>query len=135
MKESNLHIVIAAKETPRTEALKVRLIEKFSGVTIDVSVKDYSNIGASRHSTLICLIDLPGFEEPSYLIIERIKKELPLAKIITMHLYRSAELVNPLYRHGIHGYLFCEPSRKELFDAVTTVAAGKIFRPDFLTYP
>lgn len=134
MIESDLHIIIVGKETPRTEALKLRLSTKFLNSTIDVSIKNYSADG-SGDPTLICLIDLPGFDVPSYVIIEQIKQKLPLAKIITLHLYRTAELINPLYEQGIHGYLFCEPTRNELFDAVTTVANGKIYRPQFLTYP
>lgn len=81
---------------------------------------------------LLLLVDLMGVEKSYKQIILPIRQQDSAIRIIVLHLYRSFALVNPLLDMGIHGYVFYEPSRKELINAIETVTSGKKYLPDYL---
>lgn len=138
MKETGLHIIIIAEATPRAKTIRKLLTESFEKITLDIiSSNDLdSELNSDNQQvSLLCLVDLMSSEESSFTLIGRIKEQLPPAKIIAMHIYRSDFLIEPLYKQGIHGYLFSEPSRNELLEAVNTVIKGKNYRPSFLRSP
>jgi len=53
-------------------------------------------------------------------------------KLIVLHMYQSPALINPLFKMGINGYIFYEPSRRELVNAIHKVTAGEIYKPEYL---
>lgn len=79
----------------------------------------------------IFLVDLMSINEPASQIINTLKALNNQAKIIALHIYRSSFLVRPLFRLGINGYVYYEPSRKDLLSAIEQVAAGKNYIPLF----
>lgn len=134
MEETELHILIVADATPRATIIRHLLEEKFPGAELDIArTKDLSE-DYSRKNSLVCILDLMSSAEPSLEAIKRIKNKLPRARIIGMHIYRSSALITPLYEYGIHGYVFCEPTRQELSLAVDIVLKGEIFYPDFFSH-
>jgi len=80
----------------------------------------------------IFIIDFIGLNVSAKLLIDILKKTNQNAKLIALHLYRSAFLVKPLFEMGIDGYVYYEPTREELITAVNSVMDDKNYTPTFL---
>lgn len=133
MCQSPLHIVFVADQTPRAKIFRQMVDNLLDSETTfeTINGKTLQEVGLPAKRT-ICLLDLLNSEDSSFAVIDDIKKHAPGAAIIALHIYRSEQLISPLYEYGINGYIYSEPSRDELIKAIKTVAAGEIYRPDFL---
>jgi DNA-binding NarL/FixJ family response regulator len=80
----------------------------------------------------IFIIDFIGLNVSAKLLIDKLKKTNKNAKLIALHLYRSASLVKPLFDMGIDGYVYYEPTRAELIAAVNSVKDDNNYMPTFL---
>ncbi|MEX0648226.1 MAG: hypothetical protein WEA56_04155 [Balneolaceae bacterium] len=133
MNDAEIHILIIAEKTPRARIIKKHIEENFLQARVDIQGNEDFRIDNNAEN-LVCIADLVSVQESSFRIIERIKKKLSHAKIIAMHIYRSAALIEPLYDFGIDGYLYSEPSREELSRAIMAVSGGEKYRPHFFSY-
>lgn len=80
----------------------------------------------------IFLLDLMGCQQPFQQIIKNLKSELNNPKIIALHIYRTKSLVAPILNEGIDGYLYYEPSRAELSEALKNILNGNTYTPCFV---
>lgn len=130
---ASLHIIIIADQTPRAKTILQILRNSLgSGVTFETLNKKELQEMNLKHHNVVCLVDLLSGDDSSFNMIESIKKILPHAGIIALHIYRSKQLIEPLYERGIDGYVFSEPSRNELTRAIEIVASGQVYRPSFM---
>ena len=90
-------------------------------------VKTHQTYGAKP----IFLVDLMGCHQPSQQIIKTLKNELKDVKIIALHMYRDKLLIAPILNEGVDGYLYYEPSRLELAEALKSVQNGKSYFPTY----
>lgn len=128
----NLHfsIAIISDQKPRTEVLS-RIIESNFEKISDIPVINTDNLNSihSMNQPLVLLIDLMGTSKSSKEIILPLRKKDSEIKMIALHMYQSPKLIDPLYTMGVNGYVFYEPSREELVDAIQKVTNGETYRP------
>ena len=84
------------------------------------------------HQTNVCIIDLMSSENTARATLAGIREAVPNAGLIAMHIYTTAELVQPLIDQGADGYLTYDPSRNELIDSIRVVADGKRYLPAYI---
>lgn len=127
------HIAIISDQAPRTEVLS-KIIENNFAQIADVPVIDTNNLKAIKgiQKPLVLLIDLMGTNKSSKEIVLPVRKLDSEIKIIALHMYQSPKLIDPLFNMGINGYIFYEPSRKELVDAIQKVTGGETYKPGYL---
>ena len=134
--DSNTHnISIISDQKVRARIIQ-NLIKKGIDPTVTVTVvgsEDY-NIKYGEFDKHLILVDLISIEKPSRLLIKEIRETMPGVKIIALHIYRSLMLVKPLYDMGINGYIYYEPSRKELMQAIHSVFGGNNYKPEYLIH-
>lgn len=133
MEEQKYHIAIISDQKPRTEVLSKIIESNFDEIT-KVPVIDTDNLESLKtiHKPLILLIDLMGTDKKSKEIIVPLREMDSTIKMIVLHIYQSPKLINPLYNMGINGYVFYEPSRKELVHAIQKVTDGETYKPEYL---
>lgn len=126
-------IAIISDQKPRTEVLSRIIKNNFEqiGEIPIISSDDLDSI-FNIVEPLILLIDLMGTSKSSKDIIVPLLKIDSEIKMIALHMYQSPKLINPLYDMGVKGYVFYEPSRKELVDAIKQVTDGETYRPEYL---
>lgn len=131
MESRNTNIIIVAERTPRANYFESLIREEYDdSVSLHlVSCKELANM-KNDENTLI-LIDLMDFERSAFSIIENLKKTHSSAKILALHIYQSEELILPLFKKGIDGYISSDPTRLEFIKAVKKVMNGESYKPDF----
>ena len=130
----HLKIIIIAEQSPHAETL-VSMINGTLGHLAQVSIVDPGNIEKlqERGSVDVCLIDLMSFDGPVVNTITELREKQPNAKIIALHIYNTPELIKPLYNVGVDGYLYHEPTKKDLTEALDKVLNGEIYVPSFFS--
>ncbi len=134
MREYVSNIVILSDQTVRARIIR-KIIMNDLHKKVKVSVLKASQVSDIRHKAfdpLVLLIDLMGIDNSPKQIIGKVKELDAGIKIIALHLYRSSNLVSPLFNMGIDGYIYYEPSREEIITAILTVISGKQYVPNFL---
>jgi two-component system, NarL family, response regulator DesR len=128
-----INIIIVAEKSPRAETLTSLIRD---GISKPVDVKVASPVEVVTESIQIdadvCIVDLMSSEGPVSTTINQIRQKQPGSKIIALHIYKSPELVQPLYKIGIDGYLYHDPPKKELAVAIERVLKGEVYVPPFL---
>lgn len=133
MEDWNFCIAIISDQKPRTEVLSKMIENNFSEIeTIPIVNTDNLDSVHNFQKPLVLLIDLMGTNKSSKEIILPLRKKDPKLKMIALHMYHSPELIDPLYNMGVNGYIFYEPSRKELVDAIRKVNNGETYKPEYL---
>ena len=75
----------------------------------------------------VVIIDFPQTALNGPQLITSLKTELPLVRVVVLTFHREDHLIEGALRAGADGYVLKTDSRDELFNAVTSVAAGKGF--------
>lgn len=127
-----LHITILSQRSPRAVVLKT-MIRDFMGDETVVNVLGINEAIKSGYDiqTDICIVDLMSSNYTARITLASIREIMPNAGIIAMHIYSTPELIQPLFDHGVNGYLTDDPSRQELIRSIKDVAAGKQYLPIF----
>lgn len=125
MEDVNHHIAIISDQALRAESLS-KTIEKEFNQPVEIPIFHTEQIEAviRLSKPLLLLVDLMGLNKSYKEIILPILDLGSDIKIIALHFYRLSTLVNPLYKAGIQGYVYYEPSREELLHAIKMVASG-----------
>lgn len=133
MENQNFCIIIISDQKPRTEVLSKIVENNFSEIQ-NIPIVSTDNLDSVHNfqQPLVLLIDLMGTNKSSKEIILPLRKKDSGLKMIALHMYQSPKLINPLYSMGINGYVFYEPSREELVDAIRKVTNGETYKPDYL---
>lgn len=133
MENWNYNIAIISDQKPRTEVLSSIIESKFGDI-LDIPIVNTNNLDSiyNFQKPLILLIDLMGTDKSSKEIILPLREKDSDIKLIALHMYQSPKLIDPLYSMGVNGYVFYEPSRKELIDAIQIVTNGEIYKPEYL---
>lgn len=130
MGKKNLHIIILSEQSVRAKSL-TELIYSATGENNNVltmrprELRSFQDNGAKP----ILLVDLMGCHQPSQQIIKALKNDHKNVRIIAMHMYRSKSLITPIMSEGVDGYLYYEPSKAELAEAIKKVQNGIKFEP------
>ena len=131
--ETNFNIAVISDQALRGAAISKAIKDGFKQkVDIPVLPSDQTLDIERIPMPLLLIVDLMGSGKSYKEILNPIREKKPEVKIIVLHMYRSSILVNPLLRTGINGYVYYEPSREELLDAIETVQAGRKYIPDYL---
>jgi len=126
-----MNIKIVAEHTPRASHFESLIREEYDD-SLSVNVISYKELFSSEtdENTLI-VIDLMDYERSAFKIIENLKETHSSAKVLALHIYQSEVLIAPLFKKGIDGYIFSDPTRQEFIKAVKKVMDGGIYKPDF----
>jgi DNA-binding NarL/FixJ family response regulator len=103
-------------------------------VTVSVIGSNQFQGNIQKYDNCIILADLISVEKPASHLLHEIRQSFPQVKIIALHIYRSMVLVQPLFEMGINGYIYYEPTRKELVRAINSVSSGSVYKPEFLLH-
>lgn len=127
-----MNITIVAERTPRASHFESILREEFDrSVSVNlISYKELFDVNTDGKKTLI-VIDLMDFERSAFKIIEHLKDAHSSAKVLALHIYQSEELIEPLFKKGIDGYISSDPTRQEFLKAVKKIMGGETYMPDF----
>lgn len=126
-------IAIISDQKPRTEVLSRIIKSNFEQIDeIPIISSDDLDSIINIEEPLILLIDLMGTTKSSKDIILPLREMDATIKMIVLHMYQSPKLINPLYDMGVKGYVYYEPSRRELVDAIKKVTDGETYRPEYL---
>jgi DNA-binding NarL/FixJ family response regulator len=133
MNGSTANIAILSDQKVRANIIK-DLISNGMNHSVFVSVigSNEFNHFKSIDDELIVIVDLISLEKPARQLLKEIRSTHPKVQIIALHIYRSPALVQPLYEMGINGYIYYEPSRKELVEAIRSVSNGNRYTPEYL---
>ena len=128
------NIIILSNQKIRSSIIEKQIEESFKG-RLDVAVVNpgVSLPFSSSLENSIIILDLMGIDLPAKQMIRSIRDFHPQIRIIALHMYRSSILVNPLFDLGVMGYIFYEPTKSELTDAIVTVSNGDCYKPIFLS--
>jgi len=132
MQELPEKIYIISDEKIRAEQIQ-SLIHNSVKSAIDVAILNTSHFDTPGNfpDNALYIIDLVSTNEPSGFLIRKVKGDQPGRKILALHIYRSAMLINPLYNMGINGYLYYNSSKEELMSAIKNIYKGKRHIPKF----
>lgn len=130
--EKKLDIIIIAENNPRSESIASLILNGFK-YSVNVNVQNLAGISAfsSELKPDVNIVDLVSSTTPIASFIAKIRKILPESALIALHMYKSPELIKPLYDMGIDGYLYSDPSRDELVRAIEKVVDGQKYYPPF----
>ena len=132
MVKSIPHIIILSEHSVRAKSLANLIYsatDNVSNITTIVPA-DVKSIHINGTKALF-LVDLMGCHQPSQQIIKTLKNEMKDAKIIALHMYRNKSLIAPILNEGVDGYLYYEPSRLELAEALNNVQNGRTYEPAY----
>jgi DNA-binding NarL/FixJ family response regulator len=132
--DEGIKIIIIAERSPRAETL-TSMITGGIGKPANITVKSPADLGVidgDKHADL-CIIDLMSSTGPVVSTITSLREKQPGAKVIALHIYKTPELVRPLYDIGVDGYLFHDPPKKELAAAIEIVLGGGVYVPPFIS--
>ncbi len=131
--QDHLNIIIAADHTPRSKSIAGLIHDGFRNLkTVKSAVMPSMEISNSKIDADVILVDLLSSQSSTMKTLSEIKSTMPDSKLIALHIYKSHELIKPIYELGIDGYLYCDPAREELVRAINTVSNGEKFYPSFL---
>lgn len=132
--EKKMNIVLAAEDTPRSVSLAGMIRDGFrNSVSVQIVNISDKNISEINKNTDVCIVDLLSSQLSAVSLFNGLKELMPGSKIIVLHIYKSYKLIEPLYNLGIDGYLYSDPPRDELIQAIREVADGKCYYPEFLS--
>lgn len=133
MENRGYHIAIISDKEPRTEVLCNIIKDNFEQIQ-QVPIINTGNLDSIKtiKKPLVVLIDLMGTDKNSKDIILPLRELDSTVKLIALHIYQSPKLINPLYNMGVNGYIFYEPSRRELVKAIEIVTKGETYKPAYL---
>lgn len=124
------NILILSEGTPRVHSLADMVQELFSGnVKVQIVPAEQYKLVIQADELSLCILDLAGNDQPSHLLIRQIKRLAENLPIIVLHIYKTPELIRPLYDMGVNGYLNSEPSSADLKSAIETVSRGGVWYP------
>lgn len=126
------NIIIVAERTPRASHFESLIKEEYSN-SLSVDIVTYAELDNSVSDTegTLIVIDLMDFERSAFKTIENLKEKFSFAKILALHIYQSKELIDPLLKKGLDGYISSDPTRQEFIQAVGKVLNGETYKPDF----
>ncbi|HWP83395.1 MAG TPA: response regulator transcription factor [Bacteroidota bacterium] len=101
--ESGEHFAVIGEATNGEQAIRMATKTKPDVILLDLSMPKLSGIEAAR----------------------LLKEKLPQLKILILTIYESEEYVSQMVGAGVDGYVLKNADRKELLDAISTVASGK----------
>ncbi|TVR35381.1 MAG: DNA-binding response regulator [Balneolaceae bacterium] len=129
-----IRIVIIAESRPRSITLS-KMISEGLEQPLTVEIKNLTEIDhLNKHRPPdVFILDLLSLDHPASYVIQQIMEVENNSRVILLHVYQSSELVMPFYEMGVDGYLYCEPKRNDLAEAIETVADGRIYYPPFLS--
>lgn len=132
--QNPINIILASENTPRSVTLAEMIRDGFQN-TVSVKIVNLSVQNSIDYTddTDICIVDLLSSHLPVVSFLSGVKQMLPDSKVIALHIYKTHELIEPLYNLGIDGYLHGDPARDELVQAIRVVAEGNLYYPSFLT--
>ncbi|MFN3916507.1 MAG: response regulator [Flavobacteriales bacterium] len=82
------------------------------------------NVSVHKPDVLLLDLSMPG--DPSvFKIIERLKKDFTLMKIVVLTLKEDGETVRKCFQSGVDSFVCKSSSSKEIVKAITTVTNGK----------
>jgi DNA-binding NarL/FixJ family response regulator len=130
MENQGYHIAIISDQEPRTKVL-TKIIENNFEQIDQVPIIQAGDLETIKNTQkpLVLLIDLMGTDKSSKEIILPIRELDSKIKLIALHMYQSPKLIDPLFSMGINGYMFYEPSRRELLEAIEKVTSGETYKP------
>jgi DNA-binding NarL/FixJ family response regulator len=133
MENSIPYIVILSEQSVRAKSLS-DLIHAAIGTSNNVFTLKPGELKTFQFngSKPIFLLDLMGCNQPSQQIIKALKNDQNDAKIIALHMYRDRSLIAPIMNEGVDGYLYYEPTRAELAEALKNVQNGKKYEPTYI---
>lgn len=133
MKNGQYHIAIISDQKPRTEVLCQIIEDNFSqDAKIPIIHTNNLEVVKTIQKPLVLLIDLMGIDKSSKEIIHPLRELDSDIKLIALHMYQSSKLIDPLFNMGINGYVYYEPSRTELVNAIQKVTDGETYKPGYL---
>ena len=129
----SVHITILSEKSPRAVVLKTMIADGM-GERASVEVLSINELLKTEpgYQTDVCIVDLMSSDNTARSTLAAIREVMPETGIIAMHIYSTAELVKPLIDQGADGYLAYDPSRNELIDSVSVVAAGEKYLPAYV---
>lgn len=135
MEKAADNILILSTQKIRATIIE-RLIKSSLNGNVNITVADpdtYFHLNNKIKSYLI-ILDLMGIDLPAKQIIRKIKSRYKNTSIIALHMYRSSILVDPLFDFGVNGYIYYEPTKEELTNAIVSVSNGENYKPNYLAY-
>lgn len=133
MEEGTYNMAIISDQTLRANLLSNIIVKSFEHIfEVPIFQTDEINRIQKLNKPLLLLVDLMGMNKTSKEILFQIKEINSEVKIIALHLYRSTTLVNPLFKMGVDGYLYYEPSRIELKNAIQAVTSNQKYIPEYI---
>jgi DNA-binding NarL/FixJ family response regulator len=130
--QKELDIIIISEKNLRSEGITALIEEGFDQ---NISVQTISLSGYSEEENDkkpdVCIVDLMSSNSSMNSAFSQLNRVIPDAKFIALHIYKAPELVRPIYNLGAKGYLYYEPSREELVQAIKQVANGDSYYPPF----
>ncbi|HMB41265.1 MAG TPA: hypothetical protein VKM37_04750 [Balneolaceae bacterium] len=132
MEKSIPRIIILSEHSVRAKSLANLIYSATDSISniLTIVPADVKTIQMKGTKPLF-LVDLMGCHQPSQQIIKTLKNEIKDAKIIALHMYRNRSLIAPILNEGVDGYLYYEPSRSELAEALHNVRNGKTYEPAY----
>lgn len=130
MNSIQMNIIILSNQKHRSAIIESHIKSSFAD-KVHVDVLDPNFILSVNYfkKKYIIILDLMGIDQPAKKIIHQIKQAHEATKIIALHMYRSSILVKPLFDLGVNGYIYCEPTKEELIDAIVKVSNGDFYKP------
>lgn len=130
--EKKLDIIIIAENNPRSESIASLILNGFNN-SVNVNVQNLTGMRAIDldYKPDVNIVDLVSSTTPIVSFISKVREFLPDSGLIALHMYKSPELIKPLYDMGIDGYLYSDPTRDELVRAIEKVIDGQVYYPSF----
>ncbi|TVR17106.1 MAG: DNA-binding response regulator [Balneolaceae bacterium] len=127
------NIAIVSTQKVRASIIE-ELIKNSFGVDVNTFVIDPDDVLSitKLKERFLIILDLMGVDAPAKKIINELKNLHSDAAIIALHMYRSANLVKPLFEFGVNGYVYYEPTKDELNEAIRKVVRGDRYVPSYL---
>jgi len=133
MSNEQIHVTIIAENRPRATSLSLMVTEALP-VSISVQIQNLEErkTANNQQRSQVCVVDLLSLDHPASYVVQKVKESANCPKIILLHVYKSLKLIQPFYEMGINGYLYCEPRKKDLIEAIQVVNDGGTYYPHFL---
>jgi DNA-binding NarL/FixJ family response regulator len=128
-----INVSIIAENRPRAASLSLMVTEALP-VSISAVIQNLeeSETADNKQRSHVCIVDLMSLDHPAAYVVQKVKENVKCPKIILLHVYKSSGLILPFYKMGIDGYLYCEPRKKDLIEAIQVVYNGGTYYPHFL---
>jgi DNA-binding NarL/FixJ family response regulator len=110
----------------------ISLLNKEKDITVKTSVN--TGVMALQEATTnnydVCLLDISMPDMDGIEACKRIKAAKPNQKIIMLTTYDDNSIITEMIHTGVNGYLLKNCTKRQLLDAIHTVAAGKLYFAD-----